>query len=433
MSHKLPVGDYEWMSREELENFDIKSQNFESDYGHVFSVTLSYPKEKMLDHNGYPLASDHMEVSYDELSTHSKMWLEDLGLKYVPVKKLTATFHTKKEYVLNGMNLKLYLELGLHLEQLHFGIKYKQGDYMAKFVNEQSEARRTAVTKIESMIWKRVVNCCFGKMIESGNRRMDVYFSRSKERCTRLNTDPRFAGFKICGDNLVLQLMKKKFVDLRRHWLIGHTILELSKFIMTSLFYKVIQPAFDKQAAVLMSDTDSFALLLPVESPDEACRRLSHVMDFSNLDPQHPMYDASRKSKIGFLKNESPHYRIVRFCALKAKTYAYETDAPISVGEFNIKCKGVKKAAAKASLRFKNFKDCLTQSEVQLITQYSINAKNHVNRLVKIRKTAFQKFDNKRFYTCNIHSVPFGSCLIDYYKANNAFRCYFCDNPHILR
>ena len=432
MQHRLPMGNYQWMTEKEIANFDIFSQHFESDVGHVFSVTLSYPEKYHLDHSSLPLAATHIMTEYEDLSPYSKQCLEELQLKYVPVKKLSSTFETRRNYVCLGMNLKLYLELGMVLEKIHFGIKFQQGDYMANYVEAQSRARRNAVTKIESLIAKKLVNSCFGKMIEGSSKRFDLRFARSRERCLQINTDPRFSGFKICGDNLVVELLRKKQVDLRRHWMIGFAILELSKYVMSSIYYKVIQPTFDKQASIIFSDTDSYALLLPVASADEACRMLSPIMDFSNLDPCHPLYSDKLKNVAGFLKNETPSARILKMCALKAKTYAYVTEQDLNASKATqAKCKGVKKSA-RDKLRFEHYKQCIISPKVQTITQFSINSKNHCNRLVKVTKRAFSSMEDKRWYLCPRHSVPYGSVLIKRFKeANN--ECFFCKNPHILR
>ena len=164
MSHKLPVGEYSWLSQHELDTFDVSKMHFESEYGYALSVTLSYPSYLHEKHNSYPLCAEHITVEYDRLSPQSKKWLESMKLKYVPVKKLTATFAKREEYFCHAMCLKLYLELGLVLEKIHCGIRFRQGDYMANFVKQQSLSRRNAKTKIESLLCKKLVNCCFGKI-----------------------------------------------------------------------------------------------------------------------------------------------------------------------------------------------------------------------------------------------------------------------------
>ena len=164
MSHKLPIGDYSWLSEQEIEDFDFKSLSFESEIGYAFEVTLSYPEELHILHNSYPLAAEHIEIKPADLSQYAKQCLEEIKLNYRGSKKLGATFRKRERYVCHGMNLKLYLELGLKLEKIHSAVKFAQGDYMKNFVDQMAEKRRKAVTEMDSMIAKRIVNSVFGKV-----------------------------------------------------------------------------------------------------------------------------------------------------------------------------------------------------------------------------------------------------------------------------
>ena len=167
MSHKLPSGDYTWMTQEQIKSLDIRNLSFESDTGYAFEVTLKYPEDLHLAHNSYPLAAEHINVSYEELSPYAKNCLKQLNFKYASTKKLGSTFKKRVRYVCHGLNLKLYLELGLELEEIHSGVMFSQGDYMKQFVDDCAERRRNAVSEIDSMIAKRIVNSVFGKVIKN--------------------------------------------------------------------------------------------------------------------------------------------------------------------------------------------------------------------------------------------------------------------------
>ena len=164
MSHKLPLNNYEWLTQKEIDALDFETLDFESPIGYAFDVTLSYPSELHLDHSSYPLAPEHIKIQKNDLSPYAKGCLDSLDLKYVPTTKLAGTFNRREHYVCHGMNLKLYLELGMKLEKVHCAVKFNQGDYMRDFVAEMAERRRNAVTELDSMISKRVVNSVFGKV-----------------------------------------------------------------------------------------------------------------------------------------------------------------------------------------------------------------------------------------------------------------------------
>ena len=215
---------------------------------------------------------------------------------------------------------------------------------------------------------------------------------------------------------------------MRRNWAIGFSILELSKFIMTSLYYKVIKPAFNNRCTLLFSDTDSYCLLLPAQSLEEGLSRISPVMDFSNLPQDHPLYDKSRKNIAGYLKLETNiHDPITSFIGLRAKTYAFETES----GKMESKCKGIKRCVRR-NLRMEHYRRCIEKKDIQRATQYTLNSKSHKVRMMKTNKICYTSFEEKRFlFRCGIHSVPYGSFLIRYYFRNNE-ECVFCQHPYLL-
>lgn len=196
---------------------------------------------------------------------------------------------------------------------------------------------------------------------------------------------------------------------------------------MNSLYYKAIRPAFDNRVSLLFSDTDSFGLLVPANNTRDALARLSSVMDFSNLPKDDPMYDSSRKCIMGYLKLETNiNDPIARFVGLKAKTYAFQSEKNI----LESRCKGVKKNV-KQQIRFESYLRCIKAKHVENISQYCINSKSHVNRLIRMNKVAFSSYDEKRFLMCAIHSVPYGSIMIKYFYENNE-TCFMCQNPNLI-
>ncbi len=58
------------------------------------------------------------------------------------------------------------------------------------------------------------------------------------------------------------------------------------------------------------------------------------------------------------------------------------------------------------------------------VWQTTIRSVDHVNKLVRSRKVAFSSFDDKRYLLCSIHSVPYGSFVIEMSLRDGC--CYFC-------
>jgi len=425
MSNKLPCGEFSWLSQNELDNFNFLSPTLYDDYGFAFEVDLDYPQNLHLDHHSFPLAVEHMKINYEDLSPYAKSCLQELEMKYPGAKKLCSSFRPRRNYICHYMNLKLYLELGLVLKKVHSGIRFKQDMFMSNFVSELAEKRRTAVTEMQSFTAKLINNSVFGKTIESGDNRLDFKYVTNDKKAMKVHSDPRFKGFKICSESLAFEFLRKKKTDLRRNWICGWAILEISKFYMASLYYKIIRPTFNNNVSIIMSDTDSFSMALRTKNAREATILLSPVMDFSNLEENDPLFDKSKKNKVGYLKNESSQSEIVRFVALKSKCYAFLTEENI----LHTKCKGVKKSAKK-KIKFENYLDCVKNKKIFRIQQYAIRAKDHQNTLTRMQRIAFTSFDDKRYLLCSIHSAPYESWLIDHQEKTG--QCFFCCHPELL-
>lgn len=264
------------------------------------------------------------------------------------------------------------------------------------------------------------------QMIESGHNRMDAKFVQGRGQALRYNTNPRLRGHMIINENFSIAFMKKCRVELKQLWAVGFSVLEFSKYIMQSLYYYGMKPNFPGGLQLIMSDTDSWLLAVSSPTGEAALRTLSPLMDFSNFPREHPLFSNRKKFQTGFLKSETPGDDILEVVALRSKVYAYKLKRE---KEANRKCKGVKKSA-RDKIPFETFKRCIDTVTSEEASQYSIQSKNHVNRLIRIRKTAFSSFDDKRYYTCAIHSFPYGSKFID--RSIAMKQCYLCARKDIL-
>lgn len=149
----------------------------------------------------------------------------------------------------------------------------------------------------------------------------------------KLIQNPSLKSFHILGPNCVIVHLTRRHAVLDRCYAQGFSILEISKLHMFETYYRDIIPKLGPDTELLMTDTDSWCLLVNMNNKNEqrtdtnsnssniidtpfvfsfsqakgtsqidVLSKLRDIMDFSNYHPQHPLYDASRKSIPGFFK-----------------------------------------------------------------------------------------------------------------------------------
>jgi len=79
MVDPLPVSGFRFLSRDEIEKLKIEEVADDAEIGYALEVDLWYPYRLHQEHNDYPLAPEHLEITPDMLSPYSKYLLEKLG------------------------------------------------------------------------------------------------------------------------------------------------------------------------------------------------------------------------------------------------------------------------------------------------------------------------------------------------------------------
>ena len=113
---------------------DVTSIDGKSDVGYFLEVDLKYPDELHDSHNDYPLAAEKLAVTNDMLSKFCKEIADKYNRKVGDVKKLIPNLGNKTKYVLYYRNLQLYLSVGMKLTKIHKVLKFKQSNWMNKYI-----------------------------------------------------------------------------------------------------------------------------------------------------------------------------------------------------------------------------------------------------------------------------------------------------------
>ena len=181
MMKPLPVGDFEWMNEEELENW--------KNIPYILEVDLEYPRELRVLHNDYPVAPERLRINN--------------------VEKLIPNLWDKEKYIVHHENLKLYEELGLKIKKIHRGIKFRDEPWMKSYIELNTRLRTEAKNDFEKDFFKLMNNSVFGKTMENIRNRVDVKLVSDRKVAEKLSAKPNFRHCTIFNENLVALHMKK--------------------------------------------------------------------------------------------------------------------------------------------------------------------------------------------------------------------------------
>ena len=100
-------------------------------------------------HNDDLLAPEKHAVSSNMLSKYCKKYADKYEIKVGDVKKLIPNLGNKTNYVVHYRNLQLYLSLGMKLTKIHRVLKFKQPNWMKKYIDFNTEKRIKAANDFE--------------------------------------------------------------------------------------------------------------------------------------------------------------------------------------------------------------------------------------------------------------------------------------------
>jgi len=433
----LPFKDFTFLSNEDIKKINWNTIDLTRDKGYFIEVTLIYPENIREKTKSFPLCPENKKITYDMLSPYQKSVLDSIyGKKTYSEKKLTSTFLKREKIVLHGLNLQLYLKLGLEIEQVFRVISFTQKPFMKDWVDFCTEKRSQSKDDFTKNFWKLLVNSVYGKTIESVSNRKNVKIAKDASTFSLLVTRPNYERHIIINPNLVIVILSPEYVKMNKPYYIGFSILEISKYIMYDFFYNILVPYFgDEGVSLLYSDTDSLAINVKTCDILSDLKNLSSNMDFSNLDISHPLFSNENKALLFKFKEEFSLNPISRLCALKSKVYSFETACVHKIGmnqqgkclnclnktftgkNFN-KLKGIQKKTAR-EIHFDKYLKCVKSSYSQRNTVYQIISKKQKLTTNKVSKISLSSFCDKRFIlNCGIHSEP--------YSENNSPFCTKC-------
>ena len=209
MSQPLPTSNFKWLTDEEREELDVKMIPEDSPRGYILECDLGkyyfcylyiwvyfikcnvsfrciseyphnvikcnvyflciseYPHELHDLHKDYLLGPERLQIEdmlSDEnmLSDYQRHLLQDEGFSKPPP-KLVPNLHNKTNCIIHYRNLKLYLELGLRLTNVHRVLLFDQSPWLKNYINFNTRQRAAAKNDFEKDFFKLINNAVFEK------------------------------------------------------------------------------------------------------------------------------------------------------------------------------------------------------------------------------------------------------------------------------
>ena len=234
--------------------------------------------------------------------------------------KLIPNLGSKTNYVLYYRNLQLYLSLGMKLTKIHRVLKFKQSDWMKKYIDFNTEKRTNAANSFEKDFFKLMINSVYGKSMENLRKRISFRLVNNEKDFLKYTSRPTHITHKIFGKDYAAIHEIKPVLTLNKPIYVGFTILELSKWLMYDFHNRFIKKQFEVE--LTFTDTDGLTYEIKSEDVHEEFFKYKYLFDFSNYPTDSKLFDEDNKKVIGKMKDEPEGKTIGEFVGLKSKLYS---------------------------------------------------------------------------------------------------------------
>ena len=254
------------------------------------------------------------------LSEYCKKINDKYDINIGDVKKLIPNLRNKTKYVLHYRNLRLYLFLGMKLIKIHRMLKFKQFNWMKKYIDFNTEKRKNALNNFEKDFFKLMINSVYGKAMENLRKRINVRLVNNAKNFLKYTSRPTYVTHKLFDKDYAAIHEIKPVLVLNKPIYVGFTVLDLSKWNIYDFHYNFIKKNFN--AELLFTDTDSLTYEIKSENIYEEFFEWKDLFDFSNYSNDSKFFYDTNKNVIGKMKDKYGAVIIDQFIRLKSKMYS---------------------------------------------------------------------------------------------------------------
>ena len=417
MSQNLPYKDFRWLSSSMINALNGGGEDYlkklfadlrAKTEGCFFEVKLVYPKELHDKHNLYPLAPERRCIKESEVSYFTRHLHDKLHVKMnTKTPLLLQTLEDKDHYFIYWKNLELYLSLGMKLEHIYGGIRFKEAPIMKSYIELNTKLRnQRGASEFDKELYKLMNNSIYGKTLENPMKYSLLQFISTRKKFDKVVNKVGFDGTVFSQDEFCIAKVKYESIKYEKPLYIGATVTELAKYKMFDFYYNVMQKACER-VDLLFTDTDS--LMMEVYTHDlyqlvadiNKDSRFGCPIDVSTFDKEiieKYGIPTTNNKVIGAFKSETGSQQIAEFVGLRAKMYSYLVYQDNSS---HLRAKGVAKSSLNM-LSHQNYIDCLFNPDNPELARQSIEMKSIRSKKHDLSSIVSEKFglscnDTKRY------------------------------------
>ena len=131
--------------------------------------------------------------------------------------------------MLHFRNLQLYLPLEMRLTNIHRVLKFKQSDWIEKYIDLNTEKKTNAANSFEKDFLKLMINSVYGKTMENLRKIINARLVNNEKDFLKYTSRPTHITHKIFGKNYAAIHEMKPVLTLNNPLYVGFNVLELSK------------------------------------------------------------------------------------------------------------------------------------------------------------------------------------------------------------
>ena len=186
----------------------------------------------------------------------------------------------------------------MNLTKIHRVLKFKQSDWMKKYIDFDTEKRKNATNDFEKDFFKLMINSVYGKTIENLRKRTNVRLVNNAKDFLKYTSRPTYVTHKLFDKGYAAIQEIKPVLVLNKSIYVGFILFDLSKWMM----YNFIKKNFNAES--LFTDTDSPTYEIKSENVYEEFFKWKDLFDFSNYSKDSKFFDDTNKKVIGEMKDE---------------------------------------------------------------------------------------------------------------------------------